>query len=75
MANADYARVVPADDLQGVAAAKWAKSLGVKKVYILMTKNFTAKGLQISLKPQPKSRGYKFWEKKELTPKPVTIKL
>jgi len=31
----NFTRVVPADDLQGVVAAKWAKSLGVKKAYIL----------------------------------------
>src|SRR5690348_4869306 len=31
----NYARVVPADDLQGAVAANWAKQLGVKQVYIL----------------------------------------
>jgi len=31
----NYARVVPADDLQGAVAANWAKSLGVNKVYVL----------------------------------------
>jgi len=31
----NYARVVPADDLQGAVAANWAKSLSVSKVYIL----------------------------------------
>jgi len=31
----NYARVVPADDLQGSVGAKWAKSLGVTKVYVL----------------------------------------
>ena len=31
----NYTRVVPADDLQGAAAANWAKELGVKSVYIL----------------------------------------
>jgi branched-chain amino acid transport system substrate-binding protein len=31
----NYARVVPADDLQGAVAANWAKQLGVNKVYIL----------------------------------------
>ena len=31
----NYARVVPADDLQGAVAANWAKQLGVEKVYVL----------------------------------------
>jgi branched-chain amino acid transport system substrate-binding protein len=70
----NYARVVPADDLQGVAAANWAKSLGSKKSIFWMIKSFMAKGWQPSSMPAPKSRGYKFWDKKELTPKPATIK-
>jgi branched-chain amino acid transport system substrate-binding protein len=31
----NYSRVVPADDIQGVAASNWAKDLGAKSVYIL----------------------------------------
>jgi len=31
----NYARVVPADDLQGAVAANWAKTIGATKVYIL----------------------------------------
>jgi branched-chain amino acid transport system substrate-binding protein len=31
----NYARVVPADDLQGAVAANWAKSIGVSKAYVL----------------------------------------
>ncbi|BAZ16760.1 putative periplasmic amino acid-binding protein [Calothrix sp. NIES-4071] len=41
----NYARVVPADDLQGSAAANWAKLLGVKKVYILDDQEVYGKGL------------------------------
>ncbi|PSB03422.1 branched-chain amino acid ABC transporter substrate-binding protein [Merismopedia glauca] len=41
----NYARVVPADDLQGSAGANWAKSLGVKKVYILDDQEVYGKGL------------------------------
>lgn len=33
-----YFRVVPADDIQGAAAAEWAKDLGAKKVFILHDK-------------------------------------
>src|SRR5882724_10948707 len=31
----NYFRPIPADDIQGAVAAKWAKRLGVKKVFIL----------------------------------------
>lgn len=31
----NYARVVPADDLQGAVGAAWAKQLGATKVYVL----------------------------------------
>jgi branched-chain amino acid transport system substrate-binding protein len=31
----NYARVIPADDLQGAAGAAWAKQLGASKVYVL----------------------------------------
>jgi len=41
----NFSRVVPADDLQGVVAANWAKSLGVKKVYILDDQELYGKGL------------------------------
>lgn len=41
----NYSRVVPADDLQGSAGANWAKSLGVKKVYILDDQELYGKGL------------------------------
>jgi branched-chain amino acid transport system substrate-binding protein len=41
----NFTRVVPADDLQGVVAAKWAKSLGVKKAYILDDQELYGKGL------------------------------
>ncbi len=41
----NYARVVPTDDLQGAAAANWAKSLGAKKVFILDDQELYGKGL------------------------------
>lgn len=41
----NYARVVPADDLQGVVAANWSKVLGVKKVYILDDQELYGKGI------------------------------
>jgi len=41
----NYARVVPTDILQGSAGAKWAKMLGVKKVYILDDQELYGKGI------------------------------
>ena len=41
----NFARVFPTDDLQGKAAAKWAKLLGVKKVYILDEQELDGKGI------------------------------
>jgi branched-chain amino acid transport system substrate-binding protein len=41
----NYARVVPADDIQGVAAANWTKSLGAQKVYILDDQELYGKGI------------------------------
>ena len=40
-----YCRVVPADDLQGLAGAWWAKELGCKKAYILNDKELYGRGL------------------------------
>jgi branched-chain amino acid transport system substrate-binding protein len=41
----NYARVVPADDLQGAAAARWAQQLGVTSVYILDDSELYGKGI------------------------------
>jgi branched-chain amino acid transport system substrate-binding protein len=41
----NYARVVPADDLQGVVAANWTKSLGAQSVYILDDQELYGKGI------------------------------
>lgn len=41
----NYGRVVPADDLQGAAGANWAKTLGVKRVYILDDQELYGKGI------------------------------
>lgn len=43
--NRNYVRVVPADDLQGAAAANWTKSLGAQKVYILDDQELYGKGI------------------------------
>ncbi len=41
----NYSRVVPADDLQGSVGAKWAKSLGATKVFIIDDQELYGKGL------------------------------
>jgi branched-chain amino acid transport system substrate-binding protein len=41
----NYARVVPADDLQGVVAANWTKQLGAQNVYILDDQELYGKGI------------------------------
>jgi len=41
----NYTRVVPADDLQGSAAANWAKQLGANAVYILDDQELYGHGL------------------------------
>lgn len=41
----NYFRVVPADDLQGVAAAKWAQKMGVKSAFVLHDREVYGKGI------------------------------
>jgi branched-chain amino acid transport system substrate-binding protein len=41
----NYARVVPADDLQGRAAANWAKELGATSVFVLDDTELYGKGV------------------------------
>src|SRR4026209_1751249 len=41
----NYFRPIPADDIQGAAAAKWAQNLGVMKVYILNDQELYGKGI------------------------------
>jgi branched-chain amino acid transport system substrate-binding protein len=41
----NYHRVVPADDLQGLAGAKWAVQLGFEKVYVIDDSQLYGKGL------------------------------
>ena len=53
----NYTRVVPADDLQGVAAANWAKLLGIKKVYILDDQELYGKGLADIFEASAKKHG------------------
>jgi branched-chain amino acid transport system substrate-binding protein len=53
----NYTRVVPTDDIQGVVGAKWAKSLGAKKVYILDDQELYGKGLADIFEASAKTEG------------------
>lgn len=53
----NFCRVVPADDLQGAAAAWWAQSLGVRSVYVLDDKEFYGKGLARVFEASCRARG------------------
>jgi len=41
----NYVRVVPADDIQGVVSADWAKKLGLEKVFIVDDREVYGKGI------------------------------
>jgi branched-chain amino acid transport system substrate-binding protein len=41
----NYARVIPADDIQGVVGARWAQELGIKRAYILDNSEIYGKGI------------------------------
>jgi branched-chain amino acid transport system substrate-binding protein len=53
----NFSRVVPADDLQGAVAANWAKSLEVKKVYILDDQELYGKGIADVFEATAKTSG------------------
>lgn len=53
----NYCRVVPADDLQGKAAAWWAQKLGVESVYILDDKELYGKGIARVFDEECRKRG------------------
>jgi branched-chain amino acid transport system substrate-binding protein len=65
----NYARVVPADDLQGVAAAKWAKALGAKKVYVLDDTELYGKGLADIFESTAKKEGMQVLGHEGIDPK------
>ncbi len=54
----NYTRVVPADDIQGSAAANWAKDLGVKSVYILHDTETYGKGIADVFRAKAKENGF-----------------
>src|SRR5437660_695433 len=53
----NYARVVPADDLQGAVGATWAQELGAKKVYIVHDTELYGKGIADVFRAKAKALG------------------
>ena len=53
----NYARVVPADELQGAVAANWAKQLGAKKVYVLDDTELYGHGIAVTFADKAKKIG------------------
>jgi branched-chain amino acid transport system substrate-binding protein len=53
----NYARVVPADDIQGAVGAQWAKDLGAKKVYIVHDTELYGKGIADVFRASAKTLG------------------
>ena len=53
----NYARVVPADDLQGAVGAVWAKDLGAKNVYIVHDTELYGKGIADVFRAKAKDIG------------------
>ena len=70
----NFSRVVPADDLQGTAAANWAKSLGVKKVYILDDQELYGKGLADIFEATAKKNGLQVLGHEGIDPKATDYK-
>jgi branched-chain amino acid transport system substrate-binding protein len=66
----NYSRVVATDDIQGPADALWAKSLGVKKVYVLNDKQTYGFGVASTFNKAAKRlgmkvAGFKGWDAKQ----------
>ena len=66
----NYARIVATDDVQGPADALWAKSLGVKKVFVLNDKQTYGFGVATTFKNAAKKigmtvAGFQGWDAKQ----------
>jgi branched-chain amino acid transport system substrate-binding protein len=67
--NRNFARVVPADDLQGSAAANWTKTLGATKVYILDDQELYGKGIADVYEKTAESIGLEVLGREGINPK------
>ncbi|MBL7646366.1 MAG: branched-chain amino acid ABC transporter substrate-binding protein [Candidatus Hydrogenedentes bacterium] len=52
-----YFRVVPADDIQGLVAARWTNEMGAKKVYILHDRELYGQGIATMFQKEAKVLG------------------
>jgi branched-chain amino acid transport system substrate-binding protein len=57
----NYFRPIPADDIQGAVAAKWAKRLGIKKAFILNDQELYGKGIADVFEATAKKLGSPWW--------------
>jgi branched-chain amino acid transport system substrate-binding protein len=64
-----FARVVPADDVQGSAAARWAKRLGSERIYLLGDKSFEGNGLVEQFRREAERIGLTIVEKRTMDPR------
>ncbi|MFL5337154.1 MAG: branched-chain amino acid ABC transporter substrate-binding protein [Geminicoccaceae bacterium] len=64
-----YARVVPADHIQGAAQGDWMKELGVKKLYILNDKQVYGIGVANTTAAAAKRRGIQVLGNEGIDPK------
>jgi branched-chain amino acid transport system substrate-binding protein len=64
-----YARVVPADHIQGAALADWMKELGVKKLYIVNDKQVYGSGVATTTSAAAKLHGIQVLGNEGIDPK------
>ena len=65
----NYARVVPADHIQGAAQADWMKQLGVKKLYVLNDKQVYGAGVATTTAAAAKLHGIQVLGNEGIDPK------
>jgi branched-chain amino acid transport system substrate-binding protein len=65
----NYTRVVPADDIQGVVGADWAKEMGVKKAFILDDREVYGKGIADLFEKQCEEAGIEVLGHEGIDPK------
>ncbi|MDP8943285.1 MAG: branched-chain amino acid ABC transporter substrate-binding protein [Actinomycetota bacterium] len=65
----NYARVIPADHIQGSAQADWQKELGVRKLYILNDKEVYGAGVAKTTADAAKRRGIQVLANEGIDPK------
>lgn len=70
----NYVRVVPADDIQGVVGADWAKRLGAKRVFVLDDREAYGKGIADIFEARAKEAGLEVAGHEGIDPKGTEFK-